>query len=55
MNNVNVSNTTVNTTVVNNYYTNVVVNKNVNITNVTTSASAEGTIVQGQTLIEAQG
>jgi hypothetical protein len=34
-NNVNISNTTVNTTVVNNYYTNVVVNKNVNITNVT--------------------
>ena len=35
MNNVNVSNTTVNTTVVNNYYTNVIVNKTVNITNVT--------------------
>jgi hypothetical protein len=33
--NVNVSNTTVNTTVVNNYYTNVVINKTVNITNVT--------------------
>jgi hypothetical protein len=33
--NVNVSNTTVNKTVVNNYYTNVVVNKNVNVTNVT--------------------
>jgi len=35
MNKVNVSNTTVNTTVVNNYYTNVIVNKTVNITNVT--------------------
>jgi hypothetical protein len=35
VNNVNVSNTTVNTTVVNNYYTNVVVNKTVNVTNVT--------------------
>jgi hypothetical protein len=34
MNNVNITNTTVNTTVVNNYYTNVVVNKNVNVTNV---------------------
>ena len=33
--NVNVSNTRVSTTVVNNYYTNVVVNKNVNVTNVT--------------------
>ena len=33
--NVNISNTTVNTSVVNNYYTNVVVNKTVNITNVT--------------------
>lgn len=33
--NVNVSNTTVNTTVVNNYYTNVIVNKTVNVTNVT--------------------
>ncbi len=35
VNNVNVTNTTVNTTVVNNYYTNVVVNKQVNVTNVT--------------------
>ena len=35
VNNVNVSNTTVNTTVVNNYYNNVVVNKTVNVTNVT--------------------
>jgi hypothetical protein len=35
VNNVNVSNTTVNTTVVNNYYTNVIVNKTVNVTNVT--------------------
>ncbi len=35
VNNVNVSNTTVNTTVVNNYYTTVVVNKTVNVTNVT--------------------
>jgi len=35
VNNVNVSNTTVNTTVVNNYYTTVVVNKSVNVTNVT--------------------
>jgi hypothetical protein len=35
MNNVNISNTTVNTTVVNNYYTNVVINKNVNVTNIT--------------------
>jgi hypothetical protein len=33
--NVNISNTTVNTTVVNNYYTTVVVNKTVNVTNVT--------------------
>jgi hypothetical protein len=33
--NVNVTNTTVNNTVVNNYYNNVVVNKNVNVTNVT--------------------
>jgi hypothetical protein len=33
--NVNVTNTRVETTVVNNYYTNVVVNKNVNVTNVT--------------------
>ena len=32
---INVSNTRVTTTVVNNYYTNVVVNKNVNVTNVT--------------------
>jgi hypothetical protein len=32
---VNVSNTTVNTTVVNNYYTNIIVNKTVNVTNVT--------------------
>jgi hypothetical protein len=35
VNNVNISNTTVNKTVVNNYYTNVVVNKTVNVTNVT--------------------
>ncbi len=35
INRVNVSNTTVNTTVVNNYYTTVVVNKTVNVTNVT--------------------
>jgi hypothetical protein len=35
VNNVNVSNTTVNTTVVNNYYNTVVVNKSVNVTNVT--------------------
>jgi hypothetical protein len=34
VNNVNVSNTTVNTTVVNNYYNTTVVNKNVNVTNV---------------------
>ena len=34
-NNVNVSNTTVNTTVINNYYTTVIVNKQVNVTNVT--------------------
>jgi hypothetical protein len=34
-NNVNASNITVNKTVINNYYTNVVVNKNVNVTNVT--------------------
>jgi hypothetical protein len=33
--NINVTNTRVETTVVNNYYTNVVVNKNVNVTNVT--------------------
>jgi hypothetical protein len=33
--NVNVTNTTVNNTVVNNYYNNVVINKNVNVTNVT--------------------
>jgi hypothetical protein len=33
--NINVSNTTVNTTVVNNYYTTVIVNKTVNVTNVT--------------------
>ena len=33
--NVNVSNTTVNTTVVNNYYTTVIVNKTVNVTSVT--------------------
>lgn len=33
--NINVSNTTVNTTIVNNYYTTVVVNKTVNVTNVT--------------------
>src|SRR6202030_1584154 len=33
--NVNVTNTRVETTVVNNYYNNVVVNKNVNVTNVT--------------------
>jgi hypothetical protein len=32
---INVSNTTVNTTVVNNYYTTVIVNKTVNVTNVT--------------------
>ena len=38
--NVNVSNTRVSTTVVNNYYTNVVVNKNVNVTNVTYVQSA---------------
>jgi uncharacterized protein DUF6600 len=35
VNNVNITNTTVNNTVVNNYYNNVVVNKNVNVTNVT--------------------
>jgi hypothetical protein len=35
VNNINVTNTRVETTVVNNYYTNVVVNKNVNVTNVT--------------------
>jgi hypothetical protein len=35
VNNVNVSNTTVNTTVVNNYYNTTVVNKNVNVSNVT--------------------
>jgi hypothetical protein len=35
VNNVNLSNTTVNTTVVNNYYNTVVVNKTVNVTNVT--------------------
>jgi hypothetical protein len=35
VNNVNISNTTVNKTVVNNYYTTVVVNKTVNVTNVT--------------------
>jgi hypothetical protein len=35
VNQVNITNTTVNTTVVNNYYNNVVVNKNVNVTNVT--------------------
>jgi Family of unknown function (DUF6600) len=35
VNNVNVSNTTVTTTVVNNYYNTVVVNKTVNVTNVT--------------------
>jgi hypothetical protein len=35
VNNVNVTNTTVNTTVVNNYYNTTVVNKNVNVTNVT--------------------
>jgi len=34
VNNVNVSNTTVNTTVVNNYYNTTIVNKNVNVTNV---------------------
>src|SRR6266852_5075866 len=34
VNNVNITNTTVNTTVVNNYYNNVVVNKNVTVTNV---------------------
>jgi hypothetical protein len=34
VNNVNVTNTTVNTTVVNNYYNTTVVNKNVNVTNV---------------------
>jgi hypothetical protein len=34
VNNVNVSNTTVNQTVVNNYYNTTVVNKNVNVTNV---------------------
>jgi DNA segregation ATPase FtsK/SpoIIIE-like protein len=33
--NINVSNTTVNTTVVNNYYTTIIVNKTVNVTNVT--------------------
>jgi hypothetical protein len=32
--NINVSNTTVNNTVVNNYYNNVIVNKNVNVTNI---------------------
>jgi hypothetical protein len=35
VNNVNISNTTVNTTVVNNYYNTTVVNKTVNVTNVT--------------------
>ncbi len=34
-NRVNISSTTVNTTVINNYYTNVIVNKQVNVTNVT--------------------
>ena len=44
--NVNVSNTTVSTTVVNNYYTTVVVNKTVNVTNVTyVNQSVQGAVV----------
>jgi hypothetical protein len=44
--NVNISNTTVNTTVVNNYYTTVVVNKSVNVTNVTyVNQRVEGAVV----------
>jgi hypothetical protein len=50
VNNVNVSNTTVNTTVVNNYYNNVVVNKNVtNVTYVNQRVSGAVTATSGAT------
>jgi hypothetical protein len=57
--NVNVTNTRVETTVVNNYYTNVVVNKQVNVTNVTyvnqrvtgaVTATSSTTFVSGQSV-----
>ena len=56
---INVSNTRVETTVVNNYYTTVVVNKQVNVTNVTyvnqrvngaVTATSGTTFVSGQTV-----
>jgi hypothetical protein len=57
--NINVTNTRVETTVVNNYYTNVVVNKQVNVTNVTyvnqrvngaVTATSGATFVSGQSV-----
>lgn len=52
--NINVSNTRVETTVVNNYYNNVIVNKQVNVTNVTYVNRTYVTAVSGQTFTSAQ-
>ena len=55
VNNVNITNTTVNTTVVNNYYTNVVVNKNVtNVRYVNQSASGAVTATNQQAFTSGQ-
>ena len=57
MNNVNITNTTVNTTVVNNYYNTTVVNKNVNVANVryvNQSAPGAVTAMSGQAFASAQ-
>ena len=57
MNKVNITNTTVNTTVVNNYYNTTVVNKNVNVANVkyvNRSAPGAVTAVSGQAFASAQ-
>ncbi|HKT46332.1 MAG TPA: DUF6600 domain-containing protein [Candidatus Acidoferrales bacterium] len=52
--NVNVSNTRVETTVVNNYYNNVIVNKQVNVTNVTYVNRTYVTAVSGETFTSAR-
>jgi hypothetical protein len=52
--NVNISNTRVETTVVNNYYNNVIVNKQVNVTNVTYVNRTYVTAVSGETFTSAQ-
>jgi hypothetical protein len=52
--NVNISNTRVETTVVNNYYNNVIVNKQVNVTNVTYVNRTYVTAVSGETFTSAR-